>query len=162
MQLNWRRPGVAVVFVTVIAVAFAETGEIRLTPSEVKWPVSVSSLVGTSAVAGIQTVTLKGDPTKPGVYAILLRVGPNTRIEAHAHPDDRVATVVSGTWYFGYGREFDEKALKELPPGSFYTEPPSTNHFAMTKAGGAVVQITGYGPTGTTYVDVLNDPTKKH
>jgi hypothetical protein len=101
VHLNWRRPAIAVVFITVIAIAFAETGEMRLTPSEVKWPAGGSSLVGTSAVSGIQTVTLKGDPSKSGVYAILLRVGPNTRIDAHAHPDDRVATVVSGTWYFG-------------------------------------------------------------
>lgn len=133
----------------------------RLTPGEIKWPATGSSLTGTSGVSGIQTVTLKGDPTKPGVYALLLRVGPNTRIESHSHPDDRVATVVSGTWYFGYGRDFDEKALKELPPGSFYTEPPGMNHFAMTKAEGVVIQISGYGPSGTTYADPRNDPSKK-
>jgi quercetin dioxygenase-like cupin family protein len=133
----------------------------RLTPGEINWPAVGSSLVGTSGASGIQTVTLKGDPTKPGVYALLLRAGPNTRIQSHAHPDDRVATVVSGTWYLGYGREFDEKALKELPPGSFYTEPPGMNHFAMTKGEAVVIQITGYGPSGTTYVDPRNDPTKK-
>jgi quercetin dioxygenase-like cupin family protein len=133
----------------------------RVTPAEVKWPASSSSLVGTSAVSGIQTVTLKGDPAKPGVYALLLRIGPNTRIQSHSHPDDRVATVVSGTWYFGYGRDFDEKALKELPAGSFYTEPPGMSHFAMTRGEGVVIQITGYGPTGTTYVDPLNDPARK-
>jgi len=133
----------------------------RLTPGEIKWPAGGSSLIGTSGASGIQTVTLKGDPTKPGVYALLLRAGPNTRIQSHAHPDDRVATVVSGTWYFGYGREFDEKALKALPPGSFYTEPPCMNHFAMTKGEAVVIQITGYGPSGTTYVDPRNDPTKK-
>src|SRR5260370_11005235 len=26
---------------------------------------------------------------------------------AHTHPDDRVATVISGTWYIGYGAKFD-------------------------------------------------------
>ena len=133
----------------------------RVTPGEVKWPAGTSSLVGTSGVSGIQTVILKGDPTKPGLYALLLRVGPNTRIDAHAHPDDRVATVVSGTWYFGYGREFDEKALKALPPGSFYTEPPGMHHFAMTKGEGVVIQISGSGPSGTTYADPKNDPTRK-
>jgi len=136
-------------------------GQIRLAPGDVKWPTGASSLVGTSGVPGVQTVTLKGDPTKAGVYALLLRAGPNTRIEAHSHPDDRVATVVSGTWYFGYGNAFDEQALKQLPAGSFYTEPPGTNHFAMTKSEGVEIQITGYGPTGTTYADPKNDPTKK-
>jgi uncharacterized RmlC-like cupin family protein len=133
----------------------------RITPAEVKWPTSGSSLVGTSGVSGIQTVTLKGDPSKPGLYTLLLRVGPNTRIEAHAHADDRVATVISGTWYFGYGRQFDESALKELPPGSFYTEPPGVDHFALTKRDGVVIQISGNGPSSTTYVDPRHDPTKR-
>jgi quercetin dioxygenase-like cupin family protein len=161
MQFHWRVAYATVVLGGILATALAQSSEVRLTPGEVKWPTSGSSLVGTSAASGIQTVTLKGDPTKPGVYALLLRVGPNTRIDAHAHPDDRTATVVSGKWYFGYGREFDEKALKELPPGSFYTEPPATNHFAMTKGEGAVIQITGYGPTGTKYADPSLDPARK-
>ena len=71
-------------------------GEQRITPSEVKWPAPAAGGVGTSGVAGTQTVVLKGDPTKPGLYTMLLRVGPNTKIDAHAHPDDRVATVISG------------------------------------------------------------------
>ena len=99
--------------------------------------------------------------SESGLYTLLLRVGPNTRIEAHAHPDDRVATVISGTWYFGYGAKFDEKALKTLPPGSFYTEPPHMNHFAMTRGDGVTIQITGTGPSGTTYVDPANDPARK-
>jgi len=136
-------------------------GEQRVTPSEVKWPAPAAGSVGTSGNAGTQTVVLKGDPTKPGLYSMLLRVGPNTRIEAHAHPDDRVATVISGTWYFGYGAKFDEKALKMLPPGSFYTEPPNTNHFAMTRGEGVTIQITGTGPSGTSYADPANDPARK-
>lgn len=151
---------VPVVF-AVLGQLVAQSGQQRITPAEVKWPTTGSSLVGTSGVSGIQTVTLKGDPSKVGLYTLLLRVGPNTKIQPHAHPDDRVATVVSGTWYFGYGRQFDEKALKELPPGSFYTEPPGVDHFAMTKGEGVVISITGTGPSGTTYVDPQNDPTKK-
>ena len=137
------------------------SGEQRVAPSEVKWPAPAAGSVGTSGNAGTQTVVLKGDPTKPGLYSMLLRVGPNTKIEAHAHPDDRVATVISGTWYFGYGAKFDEKALKMLPPGSFYTEPPNTNHFAMTRGEGVTIQITGTGPSGTTYADPANDPARK-
>ena len=143
-----------------VAQAGAQGGQLRVTPGEVKWPASGSSLVGTSGVSGIQTTTLKGDATKAGLYTMLLRVGPNTKIQPHSHPDDRVATVISGTWYFGYGRTFDEKALKELPTGSVYTEPPNVDHFAMTK-GDVVIQITGTGPSGTTYVDPKNDPARK-
>ena len=137
------------------------SGEQRVTPSEVKWPAPAAGSVGTSGNAGTQTVILKGDPTKPGLYTMLLRVGPNTKIEAHAHPDDRVATVISGTWYFGYGKQFSESALKMLPPGSVYTEPPNTNHFAMTLGESVTIQITGTGPSGTSYADPANDPARQ-
>ena len=39
----------------------------------------------------------------------------NTTIPAHSHRDDRMATVVSGTWQFGYGDRFNAEALKRLP-----------------------------------------------
>ena len=125
----------------------------RLTPAELDARDRGGAGAGTSGVAGIQTTVLHGDPTRAGLYTILLRVPPSTRIEAHVHPDDRVATVISGTWYFGYGERFDERELRALPAGSFYTEPPNDPHFARTGPAGAVVEITGYGPTGTTYVE---------
>ena len=106
---------------------------------------------GTSGVAGIETKVLKGDPSLPGLYTIQLTVPAHTRIEAHEHPDDRVATVISGIWQFGIGNQFDERVLKALPPGSFYKEPPRERHFARTGDTPVVVQITGIGPSGTTY-----------
>ena len=124
----------------------------RLTPSEINSLSPTGAGAGTSGVGGIQTRVLKGDPTKPGLYTIQLTVPANTKIEAHTHPDDRVATVISGTWQIGYGTAFDEKNLKALVPGSFYTEPPNVAHFARTGNTAVMVQITGYGPTGTTYV----------
>ena len=69
--------------------------------------------------------------------------------------------VLSGVWYFGYGREFNEAALKELPAGSFYTEPTGAEHFAMTKAQETIIAVTGYGPSATVYVDAKNAPAKK-
>lgn len=124
----------------------------RLTSEEIAAIVPTGAGAGTSGVSGIQTRVLKGDPTKPGLYTIQLTVPANTRIAAHKHPDDRVATVISGTWFIGYGTEFDEKKLKALKPGSFYTEPPDVDHFARTGRSAVVVQITGFGPTGTEYV----------
>ncbi len=125
----------------------------RLSPSEIDVLEQTGPGAGTSGVSGIQTRILKGDPTRSGLYTIQLTVPANTRIEAHDHPDDRVATVVSGTWYFGYGARFDETRLKALPPGSFYTEPPHEAHFARTGSAPVVVQISGFGPTGTRYVE---------
>ena len=135
-----------------------DVGETRLTPGEFKFPQQGNPSTGSSGVSGIQTVVLKGDPNEAGVYTIMLRVPAHTQIAAHSHRDDRVATVVSGTWHIGYGDKFDESKLRALPPGSFYTEPPGRNHFAETGDEPVVVQITGFGPSSTEYVDPTQDP----
>jgi len=124
----------------------------RLTQTEIMAIASADAGAGTSGVSGIQTRILKGNPNKPGLYTIQLSIPANTKIEAHTHPDDRVATVISGTWYIGYGASFAETSLKALSPGSFYTEPPNAAHFARTGNQNVVLQISGYGPTGTKYV----------
>src|SRR5215467_8167725 len=122
----------ALIIVALTALVHAQEGQLRLSPSEINTIESVNAGAGTSGVSGIQTRTLKGDATKPGIYTIQLTIPANVRIQAHTHPDDRVATVISGTWYIGYGSNFDETKLKPLTAGSFYTEPPGVAHFAKT------------------------------
>lgn len=128
-------------------------GEVRLLPSEFDFGRATAGGTGTSGVAGIRTVVLRGDPNKPGLYTIMLKVPPRTRILAHDHPDDRVATVVSGIWQFGYGSQFDEQKLKALTPGSFYTEPAGSAHFAQTGEASVVLHITGVGPSGMQFTN---------
>jgi len=140
----------------------SDNGQFRLTPQEVKALKSAdSNAPGSSNYAAVQEIVVMGDPSKPGVYMILLKIAANTKIAAHLHPDQRVATVVSGTWYFGYGDQFDERRLKQLPQGSIYSEVAGQNHFAMTKEP-VIVEITGYGPSGVTYVDPSNDPSHRN
>src|SRR3954451_24248185 len=98
---------------TLVAAAAASTGaQARLSgPATVKleeipWPSASAGGAGTSGVSGIETVVLKGDPSKPGLYVLALRAAPNMTIQAHSHKDDRIATVLKGTWYFGYGQKF--------------------------------------------------------
>ena len=143
-----------------VSVSAQQDGRAKIRPEDVPWPSARAGGAGTSGASGIETVVLKGDPAKAGLYTLMLRVAPNLRIQAHSHGDDRVATVVRGTWYFAYGQAFDESALRPLGPGSFYTEPPNTPHFAMTKEE-VVLQITGTGPSSTTYVDPANDPARR-
>jgi len=133
------------------------TGEQRVTPGEFKFPEGAPG-TGTSGVSGIRTVVLKGDPDRAGLYTIMLRIPAHTRIAAHVHQDDRVATVVSGTWYIGYGDSFNSAALNALPAGSFYTEPLDRSHFAETRDTDVIVQITGVGPSSTRYIDPASAP----
>ena len=148
----------AAVTTTAAQARLSGPGTVKL--DDIPWPSASAGGTGTSGVSGIETVVLKGDPTKPGLYVLALRAPANMTIQAHSHKDDRVATVLKGTWYFGYGEKFDEKALKALPPGSSYTEPPNTAHFARTREQ-VVIEIVGYGPSSTTYVNAADDPAKK-
>ena len=150
----------AALFVGLNGLALAQDGRATIRPEDVPWPSARAGGAGTSGASGIETVVLKGDPGKAGLYTLMLRIAPNVRIQAHSHKDDRVATVVKGTWYFGYGEKFNDAALKPLGPGSFYTEPPGVAHFAMTKEE-VVLQISGNGPSSTTYVDAANDPARR-
>lgn len=72
-----------------------------------------------------------------------------------------MATVVTGTWYLGYGDDFDAKSLKKLPPGSVYSEQGARSHFSRTDKNDVVVQISGYGPTDTRYFNPADEP-KRH
>ena len=133
-------------------------GQLRLTPDEIlALKASGPAAPGSSNYSAVQVIVLAGDPSKAGLYTILLKVAGHTKIAAHDHPDQRMATVISGTWYFGYGDQFDETKLKELPTGSIYSEVAGQNHFAMTKEP-VIVSITGYGPSGVKYVNASDDP----
>src|SRR5277367_4055771 len=132
--------------------------EIRMLPTDAPRGAGDGNQVGSSKLAGVHTEVLFGDPSKPGFYSILLFVPAHTTIQAHSHRDDRMASVISGNWQFGYGTHFDEAELKSLPPGSVYSEPAGTNHFARTTDQPVVVHICGFGPTDTRYFDPANEP----
>ena len=133
-------------------------GQLRLAPADIAALPAIEAGAGTSGVAGIRTRILSGDPTRAGLYTIALTVPANTRIAAHRHRDDRTATVVSGTWYFGYGETANDAAFKPLPPGSFYAESADAPHFAHTGATPVTLYITGIGPTDTRYVEASATP----
>ena len=150
---------VAALFLVVVSAARTQSlPEMRMTPPEIRATAPDNNQIGSSGLPGVHTTVLFGDPAKTGFYTILLFVPAHTTIPAHSHRDDRMATVVSGEWHFGYGDHFDAKSLKTLPPGSVYSEPGGDNHFARTDADAVIVEISGYGPTDTRYFDAANNP----
>lgn len=120
-------------------------GAIRITAGELKW--------GPGRVPGHEIAPLIGDSTRPGPYVERVKFPANSTSQPHSHPDDRTYTVISGTWYVGYGDKFDLAKLKALPAGSYHTEPANVNHFSVVKEEGVVVQITGTGTTATRFFD---------
>jgi len=115
------------------------------------------------AEGGGERATIVGDPTKPGPYLYVVKFPPRSLTGAlprsHSHPDTRNYTVISGTWYIGFGEKYDESKLIALPAGSYYTEPAGKPHFVTTKNEGAVVMFGGTGPTQQSSVEPA--PAKK-
>jgi hypothetical protein len=124
---------------------------VALTPDEMQF--STAGL----ALPGMAQANLVGDPGKPGPYTIRLRFPDGYKLAPHSHPDAREVTILSGTWLTGYGRTFDPAALKELPAGSFYTEPANLPHFVQTK-GAVLIQVSGMGPSARVFVDGADSP----
>ena len=119
---------------------------VRLTPDELKWkPVQWPK--------GLEITELVGSRSRPGPFVEQVKFPPKFTHYPHFHPDDRTYTVISGTLYVGYGDKLDPAKLKALPAGSFHTEPAELPHFLVTKEEGAIVQVSGTGPSGTTLID---------
>lgn len=115
------------VILTSIASAFFQSQKSTpkvILPSEVKF------VVNPNDPAGLQTAVLDGDPTKPELYTLRIKIPANVKIPAHWHPETRAVAVLAGTFYYGYGNKFDEKKLIEMPPGTFFNEPSKQPHFA--------------------------------
>jgi quercetin dioxygenase-like cupin family protein len=78
----------------------------------------------------------------------------------HSHPVDVQVTVLSGTLLHAEGETFDETKLKEYPAGSFFVERANVPHYAVAKTA-VVLQGSGIGPFGFTYVNPRDDPRNK-
>jgi hypothetical protein len=114
---------------------------IAIVPESLKWSPTPFPDVTVAVVAG--------NPMATGTYAIFAKYKAGGRSAPHTHPDQRVVTVLSGTYYSGLGTIFDEAKLRPLHSGSVLIVPANTPHYALAKDGETVVQEVGTGPTAT-------------
>jgi hypothetical protein len=100
-----------------------------------------------------QTAVLYGDPTKPGVFVTRVKFSAGWKDMPHWHPDEvRTVAVLSGTFYFASGEKWDETKFKAYPAGTFYSEPSKAPHYTWAKDGEVIIQVTGVGPSGKTFI----------
>src|SRR5215471_2799744 len=125
------------------------------TPAEMKWEAR-----GALARNGIEELNLVGDPSKPGPYTIRLKFPPGYKLPPHTHPDAREVTILSGTLYTAYWDGSKTTTLKELPAGSFYTEPSNIIHVVEAREP-TMIQVSGIGPSGRRFVNPDDAQTQK-
>lgn len=125
---------------------------LRVTPDQVKWNPN------RAMPYGVVTAVLYGDPRKSGLYVMQVRFPPRTRLPVHSHPDERIRTVLSGTYYSSAGESFDAAQLVAFPAGTVSHVPVGVWQFAETREEAVVFQIVGLGPTGIDYRNPDEDP----
>ncbi len=107
---------------------------------------------------GAKLAVLYGDPGKPGLFIVRLKVPAHYKIMPHWHPTDENVTVVSGGFAIGMGDKLDPKT-KAMGPGAFFSMPAKMHHFAFSTKE-TVVEISAIGPFTLTYVNPADDPSK--
>ncbi|HKW89621.1 MAG TPA: cupin domain-containing protein [Candidatus Acidoferrales bacterium] len=110
-------------------------------PNQIQW---------TDDPIGAQTAVLAGDPSKPGLYVILVKWLPHHMSHPHWHPNDRFITVLSGTWWVGTGTKFDPDNTVPMRAGTFVKHFARQSHFDGAKDEEAVIEIVGDGPATAT------------
>jgi quercetin dioxygenase-like cupin family protein len=109
------------------------------------------SLPLTPQPAGPSSAYVIGSTQQHGLYVITALYPFGLKSKPHVHPDQRIMTVISGTFYAGTGDHFDENRVRALKPGSILIIPPNTLHWGWARDGDVVVQEVGVGPTGTIF-----------
>jgi hypothetical protein len=99
---------------------------------------------------GSKSATLVGDPSKTGLYVMLVKWLPHNMSRPHWHPHDRFITVISGTWWVGTGDKFDQENTVPIPTGSFVTHFGKQIHYDGAKDQEVVLEIVGMGPATAT------------
>jgi|HubBroStandDraft_1064217.scaffolds.fasta_scaffold199281_3 quercetin dioxygenase-like cupin family protein len=125
---------------------------LSIRPSEVVWRDQPA------LATGAKIADLLGDPSLPGRYVFRLQVPAGHRVMSHRHPEERVYTVLSGSFYLGFGHGFVEERLEEYPEGSVVIVRAGRYHFQWAKSGEYLVQVQGDGPTDVVYANPGDDP----
>jgi quercetin dioxygenase-like cupin family protein len=126
-------------------------------PEKIKWQKNKSTPYG------MVTIMLYGDPKQPGPYIFRAKMASGYKLPPHRHPDDRVVTILKGTYWSGLGERYDPMKMKEFQAGAFYITKANTPHYAWARTE-VIIQEQGLGPVDNPieYVNEDDDPRKEH
>jgi hypothetical protein len=93
-----------------------------------------------------------------GKYVFRLRAPLGHKVPPHRHPEERVYSVLAGTFFLGFGHSFSGPDLEAYPQGSVILVRGGRYNFQSAKSEDYVVQIEGDGPTAVEYLNPADDP----
>ena len=97
---------------------------------------------------GVENAIALENPSDSELYVLFGKMSGGSIFPAHTHPDARITTVISGVMYYGIGEQFDRTNVQAYPAGSIVYTPAETPHYMWVQDGEAIMQETGFGPTG--------------
>jgi hypothetical protein len=129
--------------------AQAPAAHVVLQSAELKWGEAPPAFE-----RGAQAVVLSGDPSKPGLFVLRLKVPPGYKVANHWHSTDEHVTLMDGDITLRMNDGEQERTLSRAA----YVLLPARMHHAVSTATGATVQVSAMGPFQLTYVDPKDDP----
>jgi quercetin dioxygenase-like cupin family protein len=131
-----------------LTTAPAEPPAQTLPSPEVHRPADASWTAAPDAPA-LRTAWLMGRESEGGPYAVHFRLAQGGRVAVHAHPDQRLTTVLNGILYVGFGSIFDETRMLAVPAGAIFVVPSDQLHYLWAQDGDVEFQESGFGPSAT-------------
>ena len=146
----------AALFVAFLALPLLASKKLSSPPQQIALDPAITAYISPGKIhwqhdpLGADTAVLQGDPSKPGMYIVLVKWAPHHMSHPHWHPHDRFITVLSGTWWVGTGAKFDPERTVPMPAGSFVTDFAKGVHYDGAKDQEVTLEIVGDGPATAT------------
>ena len=150
---------VAIVAISVLALWQVMTST---APDPLKSPeiVRPDQLVWRPFAPGVEIAVVFGHLFKKGgLYVMRIRSKGEDKAPPHWHATDEQITVLEGTFWNGFGEQFDASKLQEMKVGAHATIPAGVRHFTLTKADNVIEQF-GEAPFVINKVKPEDDSTK--
>lgn len=126
-------------------------GHVMVLPDDIEWgPIA-------SMAAPAQIAMIEGNLGEEVPFTIRLMLPAGYEVLPHVHPEYERVTVISGTFHFAHGEQFDRDATTALPAGSVAIMAPGEPMFGYTSED-TVIQLHGTGPWGIEYIRAEDDP----
>jgi quercetin dioxygenase-like cupin family protein len=147
MRLSRAAFGIAV-FAAGISAAFAQGDAPKPDPSHITF--TLPKDIQWKRGEAMDQAVIFGDPSKPGLYGLLIRWKAGHFSRPHFHNTDRYAYVLEGTWWVSSSDTYDLAKTYPMPAGSVVTDLANQVHYDGAKDTDALLELVGMGPVKTT------------